>query len=168
MKTHQQPRPTDRHPLFPRFHDQKPPLVLIVDDHDDTREMLEVLLGLSGCHVITAKEGREALNLAETSAPDLFLMDMRLPGLDGLEVTRRVRIHPTLKHVPIVAVTGLVTPEFQREAIKAGCNYCLAKPIDFGTLEELIQVLTQQPIILGSRCSLAAGSGDAVCSPQLH
>jgi CheY-like chemotaxis protein len=154
----QQPRQTDLHRLFPATQSQNPPLVLIVEDHDDTREMLELLLGSSGCHVITAKEGHEALHLAETTRPDLVLLDMKLPGLDGLEITRRLRADPALKDIPIVAVTGLVTPEFQAEAINAGCNYCLAKPIDFAILEELVQVLTRQPIILRSQRSLAARS----------
>lgn len=143
-------------------------MVLIVDDHDDTREMLEVLLGLFGCHVITAKDGQHALDLAETIRPDLFLMDMKMPGLDGFEVTRRLRANPALKQVPIVAVTGLVTPQFQAEALNSGCNHCLTKPIDFAQLEELIRVLTGQPAILRGHYSLAARPKGAIGSYQLH
>lgn len=150
--TYQEPQHSNlHHPLVPASQDQHTPVVLIVDDHDDTREMLEVLLNIFGCHVIAAKDGQQALDLAETTTPDLFLMDMKMPGIDGFEVTRRVRAHPALKHVPIVAVTGLVTPQLQDQAIEAGCNHCIAKPIDFALLEELIQTLTQRPIILRSR-----------------
>jgi CheY-like chemotaxis protein len=66
-------------------------------------------------------------------------MDMKMPRLDGFEVTRRIRAHPELKQIPIVAVTGLATPQLQNQALEAGCNRCLAKPIDFALLEEVIQ-----------------------------
>ncbi len=146
MTSNYQPpqEPRLHYPIFPASENQPTPVVLIVDDHEDTREMLEVLLSLYGCRVITAKDGQQALDLAEATHPDLFLMDMKMPGLDGFEVTRRLRAHPELKQVPIVAVTGLVTPQLQDQALKAGCNYCLAKPIDFALLEDLICVLTQR------------------------
>ena len=118
------------------------PVVLIVEDHDDTREMLQLLLQAFGCRVIPAHDGAEALSLAEKSIPDLILMDMRMPHLDGLSVTRLIRSHPTLNEVPIIAVTGMVTPQFQSDALSAGCNDCLYKPIDFDRLEELIKTLT--------------------------
>src|ERR1044072_9815386 len=90
------------------------PVVLIVEDHDDTREMLQLLLGVFGCRVIPAHDGEEALSLAEKSIPDLILMDMRLPHLDGLSATRLIRSHPTLNEVPIIAVSGMATPQFTR------------------------------------------------------
>ena len=118
------------------------PVVLIVEDHDDTREMLQLLLQVFGCRVISAHDGEEALGLAEKSIPDLILMDMRMPHLDGLSVTRLIRSHPTLNEVPIIAVTGMVTPQFRSDALSAGCNDYLCKPIDFDRLEELIKTLT--------------------------
>jgi len=117
-------------------------VVLVVEDHDDTREMLQLLLGVFGCRVIAAHDGEEALGLAEKMIPDLILMDMRMPRLDGLSVTRMIRSHPTLNEVPIIAVTGMVSPQFQREALSAGCNDCLYKPIDFDRLEEIVKTLT--------------------------
>lgn len=118
------------------------PVVLIVEDHDDTREMLQLLLQAFGCRVIPAHDGEEAMSLAEKSLPDLILMDMRMPHLDGLSVTRLIRSHPTLNEIPIIAVTGMVNPQFRIDVLKAGCNDCLYKPIDFDRLEELIKTLT--------------------------
>ena len=115
------------------------PLVLIVEDHADTREMLQLLLGIFGCRVIAARDGEEAMSFVEKTVPDLVLMDMTLPRLDGLSLTRIIRSHPTLNQVPIVAMTGLVTPQFHNEALSAGCNDYLDKPIDFDRLEELVR-----------------------------
>ena len=118
------------------------PLVLIVEDHADTREMLQLLLGIFGCRVIAARDGEEAMSFVEKTVPDLVLMDMTLPRLDGLSLTRIIRSHPTLNQVPIVAMTGLVTPQFHNEALSAGCNDYLDKPIDFDRLEELVRSLS--------------------------
>ena len=118
--------------------DTSKPMVLIVEDHDDTREMLQLVLGIFGCRVLAAANSDEALTLAEGILPDLILMDMKLPRLDGLGLTRLIRSHPTLSKVPIVAVTGVVTPQFHSEVLNAGCNHCLNKPIDFDRLEQLV------------------------------
>ena len=118
------------------------PVILIVEDHDDTREMLQLLLQVFGCRVISAHDGEEAMSLAEKSIPDLILMDMRMPHIDGLTVTRMIRSHPTLNETPIVAMTGMVSPQFRSDVLSAGCNDCLYKPIDFDRLEELITTLT--------------------------
>ena len=136
------------------------PVVLIVEDHDDTREMLKTLLAMVGCHVIEAVDGDRALNAAEKARPDLILLDMKMPRLDGLTLTRLIRSHPNLHGVPIVAVTGNATPQFQAEVLRAGCNYFLVKPIDFDRLEELIQVLARSapPPVLRTRYSLAVRS----------
>ena len=114
------------------------PVVLIVEDHDDTREMLQVLLHVFGCRVLAARNGEEALTLAEESRPDLILMDIKMPRLDGLSLTRLIRSHPTLNRVPIVAVTGMTTPQFHRQILDAGCNNYLDKPIDVDRLERLV------------------------------
>lgn len=119
--------------------DTSKPVVLIVEDHDDTREMLQLVLGIFGCRVLAAANGDEAMTLAEGILPDLILMDMKLPRLDGLALTRVFRSHPLLSKVPIVAITGMVTPQFHREALNAGCDDCLDKPIDFERLEKLVK-----------------------------
>ena len=119
--------------------DTSKPVVLIVEDHDDTREMLQLVLGIFGCRVLAAANGDEAMTLAEGILPDLILMDMKLPRLDGLALTRVIRSHPILNNVPIVAITGMVTPQFHREVLNAGCDDCLDKPIDFERLEKLVR-----------------------------
>lgn len=119
--------------------DTSKPVVLIVEDHDDTREMLQLVLGIFGCRVLAAANGDEAMTLAEGILPDLILMDMKLPRLDGLALTRVIRSHPILSNVPIVAITGMVTPQFHREVLNAGCDDCLDKPIDFERLEKLVR-----------------------------
>ena len=126
-----------------KAQDQSHPLVLVVEDHDDTREMLELLLQVFGCSVVTAENGVKALTLAEQAHPDLILMDMRIPQLDGFTVTRRIRASATLNQVPIIAVTGLATPKDQAAARDAGCTEYLEKPIDLDRLEELVKSLTR-------------------------
>jgi len=155
-----------RQPLGPSRQNYADPVVLIVEDHDDTREMLKTFLGMVGCHVIEAEDGDRALNVAEKARPDLILLDMKIPRLDGLTVTRLIRSHPNLHEVPIVAVTGNATPQFQAEVLRAGCNYCLVKPIDFDRLEDLIQMLTRSapPPVLRTRHSLAVRSSGVMCS----
>ena len=98
------------------------PIVLVVEDHDDTREMLKILLTMYGCQVREAENGEAALRLAEQTRPDLILLDMRIPLLDGLAVTCLIRHHPTLNDVPIMAVTGNAFEQDQIEARRAGCD----------------------------------------------
>ena len=155
----------------PDLHDNKNPLVLIVDDHDDTREMLRTLLNMIGCRVIEAEDGEHAMSMAEKGHPDLILLDLKMPLLDGLTVTRMIRSHPVLNEVPIVLITGMVKPQLYREALSAGCNYCLIKPLDFERLQELIKLLGR-PIprspALRSRYSLVVRSRGAICSYEFH
>lgn len=147
------------------------PLVLVVDDHADTREMLRILLNMIGCRVIEAEDGEQAMSLAEKGQPDLILLDVKMPLLDGLTVTRLIRSHPVLNEVPIVLTTGMDTPQFHREAFSAGCNDCLGKPLDFERLQELIKLLvgpTPQAPALRSRYSVVVRSRGAICSRDFH
>ena len=116
--------------------------------------------------MIEAEDGERALDAAENVHPDLILLDMKMPRLDGLTVTRLIRSHPNLHEVPIVAVTGIATPQFQAEALRAGCNYCLVKPFDFDRLEELIQMLTRSapPPVVRTGYTLAVRSRGVMCS----
>jgi CheY-like chemotaxis protein len=94
-----------------------------------------------GFRVITASNGEEALKVAEISAPDLILMDIGMPGLDGLGATRRLREHPTLRLVPVVALTAFSTDGFRRAAYDAGIDGYLTKPTDYDRLNDLIRRL---------------------------
>lgn len=112
--------------------------VLLVEDTEDNRFMLRRLLEMTGYRVVEAMNGEEAVKLAERETPQLILMDLSLPVLDGLAATRLIRQLPQLASTPIIAVSAHDTSDFQSEAIKAGCNSYVSKPIDFAELETLI------------------------------
>jgi len=117
------------------------PLVLLVEDTEDNRFMMRRLLELSGYAVVEARNGEEAVRVAHEMRPQLILMDLSLPIIDGLAATRRIRELPRMKDVPIVAVSAHDTADFHAEALAAGCNSYITKPIDFGELELLIERL---------------------------
>jgi two-component system chemotaxis response regulator CheY len=116
-------------------------LIMIVDDTPDSLIVTSLYLQQEGYRVITASNGEEALKVAEISAPDLILMDIGMPGLDGLGATRRLREHPTLRLVPVVALTAFSTDGFRRAAYDAGIDGYLTKPADFDRLNELVRRL---------------------------
>lgn len=95
------------------------PLVLVVEDDADAREMYEVLLGGSGFRVACADNGVKALDQARAARPDLIVMDLSLPALDGVEASRRLKADPATRHIPIVALTGNPVDEPERRAIFA-------------------------------------------------
>ena len=112
--------------------------VLLVEDTEDNRFMMRRLLEMSGYAVIEATNGEEAVRLAQSERPDLILMDLSLPVIDGLAATRAIRKLDGFKETPIVAVSAHDTSDFQSEALAAGCNSYITKPIDFSHLETLI------------------------------
>lgn len=113
--------------------------VLLVEDTEDNRQMMGRLLEMSGFKVVEATNGREAVEAAEREHPEIILMDLSLPLIDGLAATRRIRDLPGLKRVPIVAVSAHDTADFHHEALAAGCDAYLTKPIDFSELEEVMR-----------------------------
>jgi two-component system, cell cycle response regulator DivK len=112
--------------------------VLVVEDFEDNRFMMRRLLEMSGYRVLEAINGEEAVEMAERERPGLILMDLSLPLLDGLAATRRIRQHEALRNVPIVAVSAHDTADFHADALAAGCNDYVTKPIDFDQLEALL------------------------------
>jgi CheY-like chemotaxis protein len=112
--------------------------VLLVEDTEDNRFMMRRLLEMSGYRVVEATNGDEAVKLAETEQPGLILMDLSLPIIDGLAATRLIRKLPQLAKTPIIAVSAHDTSDFLAEALQAGCNSYITKPIDFNELEQLI------------------------------
>jgi CheY-like chemotaxis protein len=111
--------------------------VLIAEDYTDTRRVMKLLLEMYGLDVIEATDGREAVEKALNEHPDLILMDLAMPVLDGLEATKAIRSHPELAGTPIVCVTAY--GEIYREKAKrAGCNEVIHKPIDFDAIEPLV------------------------------
>jgi len=119
----------------------KPQTVLLVEDTEDNRFMMRRLLEMTGYRVIEAMNGEEAVKLAQAESPNLILMDLSLPVIDGLAATRLIRKLPDFKSTPIIAVSAHDTSDFQSEAIEAGCNTYVTKPIDFAELEVLIAKL---------------------------
>jgi two-component system cell cycle response regulator DivK len=118
-----------------------PPVVMVVEDFEDNRFMMRRLLEMSGYRVLEAINGEEAVELAHRERPQLILMDLSLPQLDGLAATRRIRQNAELRDVPIVAVSAHDTADFHADALAAGCNDYVTKPIDFDQLEALLQRL---------------------------
>ena len=115
--------------------------VLLVEDTEDNRFMMRRLLEMTGYRVVEAMNGEEAVKLAKTELPNLILMDLSLPVIDGLAATRLIRKLPEFESTPIIAVSAHDTDDFQSEAIQAGCNTYVTKPIDFNELEQLIAKL---------------------------
>jgi CheY-like chemotaxis protein len=103
--------------------------------------MMKRLLEMTGFDVVEARNGEEAIQLANEKRPNLILMDLSLPIIDGLAATRRIRKIPELESVPIIAVSAHDTADFHAEALAAGCNSYITKPIDFGHLEQLLDQL---------------------------
>ena len=112
--------------------------VLIVEDYEDTREFMKFLIEAYGYQVVEAADGIEAVDRVKTQHPDLILMDISLPFVDGLTATRTIReFENGSHHVPIIAVTAFGKNYYDR-AIEAGCNDLIDKPIDFDVLEPIL------------------------------
>jgi CheY-like chemotaxis protein len=118
--------------------------VLLVEDTEDNRFMMRRLLEMSGYEVSEAINGLEAVRAAGQDVPDVILMDLSLPMVDGLAATRQIRRLPKLETVPIIAVSAHDTADFHAEALSAGCNAYITKPIDYAELEDLITRLVEE------------------------
>lgn len=120
-----------------------PRTVLVVDDFDDTRLLLRTWLERRGFRVVEAENGLEAIDQVETESPDLIIMDMEMPQLDGLSATRRIRDLKSFDSVPIVAVSAYGADQFRDQALAAGCNEYVSTPFEPATLEGIIRSLVQ-------------------------
>lgn len=118
------------------------PKILVVEDSEDNRAMMKRLLEMSGYDVWEAVNGEQAVQKAQNVHPDLILMDLSLPRIDGLAASRLIRALPGLTKVPIIVVSAHDTSDFHAEALASGCNEYVTKPIDFGELELLLKRLT--------------------------
>ena len=110
------------------MNEQNAPLILVVDDYQDAREMYAEYLQFSGFRVAEAKNGNEAVEQAFALKPDLILMDLSLPGMDGWEATRRLKADDRTRQIPIVALTGHALAGASEGAKKAGCDSFVTKP----------------------------------------
>ncbi len=117
------------------------PKILLVEDFDDTRLMMKMWLEKRGYRVVEAETGEEAITLAQQEAPDLIIMDVMMPGMNGLDATQRIRQYQALRRTPIVAVSAYGADEYRRLALDAGCNEYVSTPFEPIALAELITSL---------------------------
>jgi len=102
--------------------------ILVIEDQEDNRRILCDLLTDRGYEIIEATTGLDGVSIAEKERPDLILMDIQLPGIDGYEATRRIKANPTLHQIPIIAVTSYALSGDDAQALEAGCDAYVAKP----------------------------------------
>jgi two-component system, cell cycle response regulator DivK len=113
--------------------------VLVVDDNSQNLKLVRVLLRTEGYDVRTAVDAEEALGELEAFTPRLILMDLQLPGMDGLELTRRLKADPARRDIAIIAVTAYAMKGDEEKARAAGCDGYVAKPIDIETLPRMVR-----------------------------
>lgn len=117
------------------------PKILLVEDNDMNRDMLSRRLTRKGLNVVIAVDGEQGVAMAETEAPDLILMDMSLPVLDGWSATRRLKASHQTQQIPIIALTAHAMSGDREKCLDAGCDDYDTKPIEFSRLLNKIQVL---------------------------
>ena len=115
--------------------------ILVVDDFDDTRLLLRTWLQKKGFRVVEAENGNRAIAAAESTHPDLIIMDVEMPELDGLAATRKIRELKEFAAVPIVAVSAYGADQYRDHALAAGCNEYVSTPFEPDELERLIRAL---------------------------
>jgi two-component system, cell cycle response regulator DivK len=121
--------------------------ILIVEDNEMNRDMLSRRLERKGYNVLIAVDGEMGISVARASSPDLILMDMSLPVVDGWEATRRIKADPVLKHTPVIALTAHAMANDRDKALEAGCDDYDTKPIDLprllGKMEALLPAVAE-------------------------
>ena len=115
--------------------------ILLVEDNEMNRDMLSRRLRRRGLEVVTAVDGAEGVEAAQREHPDLILMDMSLPVIDGWEATRRLKGTESTRHIPIVALTAHAMSEDRERALEAGCDEYATKPVDLERLLSIMQTL---------------------------
>ncbi len=121
--------------------DQARRTILVVDDFDDTRLLLRTWLEKKGFRVVEAENGNQAVAKAENERPDLIIMDVEMPEMDGLSATRKIRKLSQLEGVPVLAVSAYGAEQYRMEALAAGCNEYVSTPFEPDDLEKLIRSL---------------------------
>jgi two-component system cell cycle response regulator DivK len=115
------------------------PKILYVEDNDDNVYMMRERLTRAGFTVAVAPDGERGVAMATTEAPDLILMDLRLPGIDGWEATRRLKAAPATKHIPVIALSAHAMAGDREKALDAGCDDYDTKPVNWPQLRDRIQ-----------------------------
>jgi CheY-like chemotaxis protein len=127
------------------------PKVLLVEDNEESRDGLARHLRRKGYETLVAVDGRQGLNVALGEAPDLILMDMSLPVLDGWEATRQLKAAPETRDIPVIALTAHAMAGDREKALEAGCDDYDTKPVEFARLLAKIQVLLERKASPGRR-----------------
>src|SRR5437868_3289302 len=120
------------------------PKILLVEDNEMNRDMLSRRLQRRGYSVVTAPDGEQGHSLASSESPDLILMDIGLPEMDGWEVTRLLKSNSRTSQIPIIALTAHALVTDREKAFEAGCDDYDTKPIEFGRLSEKIENLLME------------------------
>ena len=116
------------------------PIVLVIEDNKDIRDLLALFLIEMGCHILEAEDGRQGVQLARKSHPDLVLMDLNLPRLSGLQATTMLKNHTDTQNICVVALSAhCADRQWREKAIQVGCEKCMTKPIDFAELTRILQ-----------------------------
>jgi len=118
--------------------------ILIVEDNPLNMRLIEMTLRLKGYELLKATDGEEALNMAIREKPDLIIMDLNLPKVSGLEVTKELRQMPAFNHIPIIAVTAHAMKGDMKKIIEAGCDAYLPKPINTHQLPRVVAEMLRQ------------------------
>ena len=129
------------------------PRLLLVEDNEESRDGLCRRLQRQGFEVLTAADGRQGLEAVRAGAPDLVLMDMSLPVLDGWEATRQLKADPQTRHIPVIALTAHAMAGDREKALQAGCDEYETKPVEFARLLDKVRALLGGP-------APAQGDGD--------
>lgn len=119
--------------------------ILLVEDNEMNLDMLSRRLQRRNFHVVAATDGLQALAMAQSEHPDLILMDLSLPGLDGWEATRRLKRDPATQHIPVIALTANAMAQDEEKAREAGCNDFDTKPIELPRLLAKMEALLAPP-----------------------
>jgi CheY-like chemotaxis protein len=115
------------------------PRVLVVEDNEDNLDMISRRLQRRGFEIVVARNGEEGVQMAHEQQPDLVLMDIDLPIMDGYEATRQIKASPTTQHIPVVALTANAMVGDMEKTLAAGCDAYESKPVDFPHLMETLQ-----------------------------
>jgi two-component system cell cycle response regulator DivK len=132
-------------------------LILIIEDYRDTRDVTELILTDAGHNVLNARDGLQGVQLATQAQPDLVLMDLALPVLDGWEATRRLKADATTQHIPVVAFTAQVNEDAVAQAWAAGCSDVITKPFEIECLLDHIAAVLAQSRPSGRQRALGKG-----------
>jgi DNA-binding response OmpR family regulator len=118
--------------------------ILIVDDNHEMVKLLSLGVSLAGHEAFPAYDGETALSLIASDRPDLALLDLMMPGIDGFETLRRLRKLPHATDLPVIVITASENPDLQENVASAGGNFCLHKPINLQSLEEHINLVLEK------------------------